>query len=337
MLRWFSGSEMLQLAALVRVGPELAAAALRHPARLYIAHHAAVLPVAAKAAAKFDGRVGYDAEDFYAGIQAPAMFQRNIENIERRYLPACDYVTASSREIADAYSKKYRITPPVTVRNVFPLFQRPAAFRIGRALEPLRLYWFSQCIGSGRGLEDVVGAMALLGNCEVELHLRGRWQAGYREQLFALARSGGVRSHRIVSHEPAPPDDMVRLAAEYDVGLALEQPVDRNKTVCLSNKLFVYLLAGNAVAATNVGAQESLVAELGSAATSFAPGDIASLASHLHNWYHDRASLEESRRLAWEWGERRYNWDIEKRAFLSAVESVLPGSGAPVAVNASSI
>jgi hypothetical protein len=337
MLPWFSGPEMLQLAAMVRVGPELAAAALRHPARLYIAHHAAVLPAAVKAAARFGGRVGYDAEDFYAGIQAPAVFQRAIENMERRYLPACDYVTASSREIAGEYAWQYRIAPPVTVRNVFPLSQRPAAFRAARSAGPLRLYWFSQCIGPGRGLEDVVGAMGLLGDCEIELHLRGRWQAGYREQLLALARSGGVKSRRIVSHEPAPSDDMVRLAAEYDIGLALEQPVDRNRPLCLPNKLFVYLLAGNAVAATNMGAQESLAAELGPAAVSFAPGDTGSLAGHLHNWYHSRTSLEDARRLAWELGERRYNWDIEKRVFLNAVESVLPGSAAPVAVRASSV
>ena len=330
MLRVFPESEILQQAAVVRVGPELEAAASRQPAKLYIAHHAAVLPAAAKAAARFGGKVGYDAEDFYTGLQAPPAIERCTEDIERKYLPACDYVTASSREIAAAYVEKYQISPPVTVLNVFPLAQRPAAFRPGSTRGPLRLYWFSQCIGAGRGLEDVVLALGLLGDCEIELHLRGNWQAGYRERLLALAGSVGVRGHRIVNHAPAPPDEMVRLAAEYDIGLALEQPVEQNRALCLTNKVFVYLLAGNAVAATNVGAQQSLVTDVGTAGRSYAPGDIPSLAGLLHKWYLDRRSLEASRRRAWEWGERRYNWDIEKRAFLDAVKGALSGSAAPV-------
>ena len=330
MLRVFPESEILQRAAMVRVGPELEAAALQHPAKLYIAHHAAVLPAAARAAAKFGGKVGYDAEDFYTGLQAPPAIERCAADIERKYLPACDYVTASTREIAAAYVEKYHISPPVTVLNVFPLAQRPTAFRTGITRGPLRLYWFSQCIGAGRGLEDVVRALGLLGDCEIELHLRGNWQAGYRERLLALAGSVGVRGDRIVSHAPAPPDDMVRLAAEYDIGLALEQPVDRNKLVCLSNKLFVYLLAGNAVAATNVGAQQSLIAEVGAAGWCYVPGDISSLAGRLHKWSLDRRSLEAARRRAWEWGEQRYNWDIEQRAFLDAVKGALSGSAAPV-------
>jgi len=121
---------------------------------------------------------------------------------------------------------------------------------------------------------------------------------------------------------------MVRLAAEYDIGLALEQPVEQNRALCLTNKVFVYLLAGNAVAATNVGAQQSLIAEVGTAGRSYEPGDIHGLAGLLHKWYLDRRSLEASRRLAWEWGERRYNWEIEKRAFLNAVQGALSGSSA---------
>ena len=325
-LPWFSGSVSLRRAAMVRVGPELEAAALRHPAKLYIAHHVAVLPAAVRAAAKFGAKVGYDAEDFYTGMralgQAPSALDRITAEIERKCLKSCDYVTASSPGIADAYVEKYRIPRPTTVLNVFPLEQRPAAFRSGSEHGPLRLYWFSQCIGGDRGLEDIVQAMGLLGDAHIELHLRGNWQAGYRARLTAVARSARVDGTRIVSHPPAPPDEMVRLSADYDIGLALELPSDQNRMVCMTNKLFVYLLAGNAIVATNVGGQRSLVAELGDAAWSYKPGDIQSLAAGIHKWYTDRAGLEKSRREAWDWGGRRYNWDTEKRTFLNLVESV---------------
>jgi hypothetical protein len=116
---------------------------------------------------------------------------------------------------------------------------------------------------------------------------------------------------------------MVRLSAEYDIGLALEQPGDYNRTLCLSNKMFVYLLAGNAIAATGVEGQQSFIAELGAAAWSYRPGDIKSLAAGIHTWYTDRAALDSARRAAWDWGGGRYNWDCEKRAFLSSVSCFL--------------
>lgn len=338
-LHWFAGPESLWMAAMVRVGPEIEAAALRHPAKLYIAHHASVLPAAVKAAAKYGARVGYDAEDFYTEMHGAAKPQdllgRIAERIERKYLKSCDYVTAASPGIADAYPEKYPIPRPVTVLNVFPLAQRPPAFRSGTAPGPLRLYWFSQCIGSGRGIEDVVRAMGLLSGANIELHLRGNWRAGYRERLVDLARSVGVSGHRIVGHAPAPPDEMVRLAAEYDVGLALELPVERNRTLCLTNKLFVYLLAGNAIIATNVEAQKSLMSKLGAAGWCYEPGDIQTLAAGIDKWYKDREDLERSRRRAWDWGGRRYNWDTEKQTFLNVVEGVArnPSRNAGVSVS----
>jgi hypothetical protein len=39
-------------------------------------------------------------------------------------------------------------------------------------------------------------------------------------------------------------------AVEHDIGLALEQPISRNKVLTASNKIFFYLLAGLAVVAT---------------------------------------------------------------------------------------
>lgn len=326
-LPWFSWSGMLRQAAMVRVGPELEAAALRHPAKLYVAHNVTVLRAAVRAAAKFGGRVGYDAEDFYTGMHAigqpPSLLERVAEEIERKYLPSCDYITAASPGIAAAYVEKYRIARPMTVLNVFPLAQRPAAFRSGSAPGPLRLYWFSQCIGCDRGLEDIVQAMGLLGDAHIELHLRGNWQAGYRERLLAVARSAGVNGDRIVIHAPAPPDEMARLSAKCDIGLALERPSDHNRTICLTNKLFVYLLAGNAIIATNVSGQQSLMADIPGVGWCYEPGNIQKLAAGIHNWYTDRAALESARREAWDWGKRRYNWDTEKQTFLGLLESIL--------------
>jgi len=210
--------------ALCRVAPELMRAAQATRADLYIAHNLGALPAAIYAARKNHARVGFDAEDFHSGMQtddAASAFEKNlIEEIERRDIAACDYVTAASPLIADAYEMKYGIVKPATILNVFPLAQRPPDFRVTRKDAPLTLYWFSQTIGDNRGLEDVIVALGRLNACNIELHLCGQWQAGFREKFFELAQSVGADAGRIHHHHPVNPDEMIGLSSQFDVGLA---------------------------------------------------------------------------------------------------------------------
>ena len=317
----------LHRAAISHVAPELERAAMRIPFDLYIAHYPQALQAAVRAGRKFQAKIGYDAEDLHTGMwawsQGPGPMDRLTEQIERHYIGSCDYVTAAAPGFSADYAKKYGIPQPSTILNVFPLSERPASFRPGNPDSPLRLYWFSQYIGQERGLEDVVRSLGLLDSLHVELHLRGNWKAGYREKLFALAASVGLDPGKITVHPPAPPDQMARAASEYDVGLALEQPLDENRSLCLTNKLFVYLLAGNAIAATGSRGQRPIVDSLENAAFSYDPGDVDSLAAGIRRWYTDRQSLNAARERAWRWGTERYNWDLEKKSFLAVVEATL--------------
>jgi glycosyltransferase involved in cell wall biosynthesis len=105
----------------------------------------------------------------------------------------------------------------------------------------VRLYWFSQTIGPHRGLEDAVRALGLLNRCDVQLHLRGHWQQGYEARLRRLAAESGAAQDLIFSYEPAQPDEMVRLASAYDVGLALEPIASVNNDIAISIEQDVHL------------------------------------------------------------------------------------------------
>lgn len=320
-----NGAERIALRAYDRVLPELRKRVLRHPAHLYIAHNLQALPVAAAAARMHGAQIGFDAEDFHTGMQqfesASSIRDTITTYIERRYLPTCTYMTAASPGIADAYATTYGLSRPTPVLNVFPLSQRPQAFRPSADHRPLTLYWFSQTIGANRGLEDVVRAMGSLQDQQIELHLRGIWQAGYRERLETLAISSGLKAQQLVAHAPESPDEMVRLAAQYDVGLALEQPVSENRDTCLTNKIFTYLLAGNAVVATATSSQRLISKAIGEAGFCYEPGDVLALARRLQMWQQNRPSLQAARRQAWDWGTRKYNWDLEKHKFLRVIEN----------------
>lgn len=320
----WGASSVVRERALCRVLPELRRAAKSTPADLYIAHGLGALPAAGSAGEEHGACVGFDAEDFHSAERAQRPdLSALAEAIERMHLPRCDYITASSPSIAEAYAAKYGIPKPVTILNVFPLSQRPKTFRASTPGGPLTLYWFSQTIGAHRGLEDVIRAMGDLRDCGIELHLRGVWQPGYRDHLFRLAAAVGLDPRQIVAHWPERPGEMVRLASVFDVGLALEPGRDGNNRIALSNKIFTYLLAGNAVVATATEGQRPVVETIGGAGFCYEPGDVKALAGRLRAWYEDRASLERARREAWEWGSREYNWDLEKKKYLQVIGRVL--------------
>ncbi|MEP6937509.1 MAG: polysaccharide deacetylase family protein [Chthoniobacterales bacterium] len=322
-------SDFLKQRAIGRVAPEIARIAASVSTDLFIGHNIAALPAVVLAARARGVRAGFDAEDFHSRMwlkkSGPTKIDRLTEEIERRFLPQCCYVTAAAPLIAEAYWRRCAVPLPSTILNVFPLGDRPARFREHDPAAPLTLYWFSQVIGATRGLEEIVRALGLTGNRNIQLHLRGQWQPGYRAMLYALAAKCGLQPGQLVSHELASPDDMIRLSAAYDVGLALEPGRSQNNSIALSNKIFTYLVAGNAVIATATRGQRLLMQELPEAGLCYEIGDIAVVARQLGEWERDRSALERVRRNAWRYGEEKYNWEIEQEKFLTIVEEALTG------------
>jgi glycosyltransferase involved in cell wall biosynthesis len=309
------------------VTPELRRAAQRIDADLYIAHNLGALPAAAAAARRNNAALGFDAEDFHSGMSLKgtdrSVEDAAVEHLERELLPQCDYTTAASPLIARAYARKYSMPLPQTVLNVFPLSERPTRFRPSNPREPLRVCWFSQTVGHGRGLEDVIRAIGMLDHHHIELHLLGHWSAGYKAALDTIAVAVGLSPAMIHIHPPIRPDAVVAWAARYDVGVAAEQPNSTNADICLSNKLFAYLLAGNAVVATATSAQEEFLRSNPGSGFCYKPGDVADLAAKLRVWCVDGGSLNAARRRAWDYGTERFNWNLEKPKFLNVIHQAL--------------
>lgn len=293
------------------------------PADLYIAHYVAALPAAAMAARLNGALLGFDAEDFHSGEGTGALgdaFRMSmIEIVERAALPACAHVTAAAPLIGKAYTKRYGIADPATVLNVFPLSMappepRPVHGREGTAA--LRAYWFSQTIGLDRGLQAFIQAMAHAKTC-VTLDIRGSNRWGHGDALLALAASLGL-ADRVRLLPMAPPGEMVRLAADYDVGLSLETEVSENRRICLTNKIFTYLLAGIPVVMSDTPAQKLLAADLGPAARLCDLADPAGLAATL-DALASPSVLAEASATSWRLGHERYNWEREQNVLLQSV------------------
>ena len=312
----------LAIAAAAYGGPAgvLRRAALDIEADLYIAHYVVALPAAAAAARSHGGMMGFDAEDFHSGeggeSEAETFRMKLVRRIEGALLPTCRHVTAAAPLISAAYRKAYGISP-TTLLNVFPLMMAPDAPSPASS-GGLRAYWFSQTVGLDRGLQSFLQAMARA-KAKITLDIRGsdRWRHG--ETLLALARDLGI-GDRVKLLPVAAPEEMVRLAALYDLGLSLETNVTENRRLCLTNKIFTYLLAGVPVVMSDTPAQSALAPDLGAAAELVALGEPQAMADALDRLA-EPAVLAEAKATAWRLGHARYNWDKEKILLLEAVAS----------------
>ena len=310
--------------AYARVHSELVRAAAADPVDLIYGGTTGALAAVAEAGRRTHTPYALDLEDFHSGETSgpdATLVDALAARVEHAVLPQAAFLTTSSGPIAEAYRDKYGVEPRI-VHNTFPLPVDPPDFT---RVDPqtLRVYWFSQTIGPGRGLEDAIVALGIAG-VVAELALRGRSHGDYVERLERLA---GARAPllRVTHQPPAPPDAMVDLARGYDVGLVLEQMVPRNRALSIANKAFTYLVAGVPVAMTDTPGQRGLAEDVGCAAALVAPGDIDALASIFRRWADDPSLLSRAKRAAWDAAVRRWRWDHpqERGVLLDLVSAAL--------------
>ncbi|MEO8577306.1 MAG: hypothetical protein ABI556_11420 [Gemmatimonadales bacterium] len=280
-------------------------------------------------AAYFAGRklgvpFGVDLEDFHTGDQVDSPSGRLLHaisaRIERDVLLASSLRTTGSEDISVAYRKEYGVQF-VTVNNSFRTKDGQRSRSSGEGA--LQLYWFSQMIGPGRGLEDVVSAVSLAG-IDADLHLQGSAMQPYLSSLIASADKT-KSSFRILEHPPFLPDEVVAECSKYDVGLSLETNDVLNRSLCLTNKSLAYVAAGMALILTDTLGQRRLADDLDGGAFIYAPGDVSSLAKQLSMWASDRNALQRAKDATFDAARRRWNWDdpSEKGRLIGAVSDIL--------------
>jgi hypothetical protein len=304
-----------------RVHDELVAAIASEPADFVYGGTTGALAAVASGAHRLGARFGLDLEDFHSAEQTDegsALAHALAERIESDVLPKATFLTASSPMIAEAYSAKYQVRP-APIHNTFSINFAAAPNRRG----PLRLYWFSQTLGPGRGLEDVIAAV---GRCGItaEFHLRARPIPAYAEALTGF-QARIAPSLTLVFHSPESPDRMIELAKGYDLGVSTEDGAVLNHRLCLGNKIFTYLAAGTPVLLTATPAQARLAMDLGAAATLYDPGDVSALATVFQRWNADPnlrcVAAHEVRAAA----RRRWHWEHanDRGALLSVFRNAL--------------
>jgi glycosyltransferase involved in cell wall biosynthesis len=294
--------------------------AVASKADLYIAHNLGALPVALYAAKKNNAKCGFDAEDFHRFELSDDKLNEDVQlkiSIEEKYLPLTSYLTAASPLIAEAYQQLFN-RQVTSILNVFPHADIPIK---APSAQNLRLCWFSQTIGPNRGLETMIAAIGKLGSKSVELNLLGECSEEYKLELIKLANLADLGSDQLIFHATISPDDLIKFAAQFDIGLASEPGFSTNNNIALSNKIFTYLQARLAILASDTMAQASLIGQHPTLGVLYTKNDPQSLALHLSSFL-DTERLFKAKKNSAELAET-FNWEKESLKFKRIVNQAL--------------
>jgi len=307
--------------ALGPVRPLLRAARLR-PARLRLAHVEGGLWVAA--ALRRDGElVSADFEDWYSEDLPPAdrrhLPLQLLRQTEQTMLHQAAFTTAPSAAMADALQARYGGRRPLVITNSFPLQPRPATDTIS---EPPVLFWFSQTLGPGLGLEAFLNAWSRTQQPS-RLVLLGADHSGTADRL-RLSLPASFRD-RLTVLSPVPPDDLPALIARHDLGLALEDAAIPSRDLTITNKILQYLNAGLAVVATGTAGQREVLAGTDNAGIVINPSDPGGTARQLDELLGDRSALLTARGAARRLAETTYCWELEAPKLIALVSAALAG------------
>ena len=290
-------------------------------ADLYIAHSAGSIAVAAVAASANKAKFGFDAEDYHTGEDLSPETLKWVDFAQKKHLAAASYITAASPLIATAYESHVPVHQVKTVLNVFPINKIPFIPRA--ANRPLRLFWFSQTIGKGRGLEWVFEALQGKKASEIEFHILGNLRPEESHYFSQLISKNCLPEGMVRFYEALPEGDLLRLAGQFDIGLSLETGIPLNRDLCLSNKLFVYLYAGLGIIATDTRAQLDFFKGQAEGTVWLPLARPEQLSQLLSSLIDSPQKVAIMRRYNDELAKKRYHWEKEQLKFLSIVKPCL--------------
>ena len=284
-------------------------------ASLYIAHNLGALPVVGKIASIRSKTFVFDAEDFHRGQYGNDSFEFiQYSLIENYWMPKAGLITVASPFIADRYKHLLGLES-LLINNVFSIKNAPEAK--SELSSPIKLFWFSQTIGKGRGLEEILTALKKFPIASFSITIMGDLNNEMENYMRGLVVEKKELKVDLQFLGPIEPDRVLEIAANYDIGLALEPGINENNNLIYTNKLFSYLLAGNAILFTATTAQEYFFNKHQNIGWIYPSGNLDKLVMVLEHILKNPLELlsfkQNSRQLA----SKIYNWEIEQNKLIN--------------------
>jgi glycosyltransferase involved in cell wall biosynthesis len=271
--------------------------------------------------------VGVDFEDWFSEDLLPQARRdrpvHKMKMLEKRLIRDCSYRLTTSHSLAAALAVAYDVPEPMVVYNVFPFAERKSIdgkLLDRRDLKLPSLYWFSQTIGPGRGLETLFAALKFI-TLPAEVHLRGNCDDATRRWVESLIPA--IWKNHVFLHTTVESFELLSRIAEHDIGLALERPNIPSRNLTVTNKLFQYLQGGLAIVATDTAGQKEifdLCSHLGQLTLSDNPPALAGSIEYL---LQNRDRLAEAKNASLHAARKLLSWEIYSENLLRESEKAL--------------
>lgn len=282
---------------------------------LYVAHNLGALSVVGKITSKLRKPFVFDAEDFHRGQSVSGSISFHQSSLlENYWMPKADLITAASPFIANKYSHLLGVDILV-INNVFSIKNAPVL--IGSISNPIKLFWFSQTVGKGRGLEDVLAALKKFSLDTFSITIMGDLKLEMENYLRGIVVENNEVKVNLNFLRPVDPDKIVEIASSFDIGLATEPVINENNNLIFTNKLFTYLLSGNAILFSATTAQEYFYNSNSNIGWIYPSGDVDRLVLILEQINKDQEELLFYKQNARKLGAQEYNWEIEQSKLMN--------------------
>src|SRR5690606_9054667 len=123
-------------------------------------------------------------------------------------------------------------------------------------------------------------------------------------------------------HEPILSEKLILNANQFDVGLALETDISTNRNVCITNKIFCYLMAGLAIIGTDTFGQKDIFRHFSNAVKECKMNDVEELAKSMQYFIDHPDKLEMAKNAARQAALQEFNWEAESKKFIKTIEGI---------------
>jgi glycogen(starch) synthase len=287
------------------VSLNLTRAALRIRADVYHAHDLNTLMPAARAARRHGARLVYDSHELYpeiSGLSEPE--RRRWRRQERRTIARADEIITVSDSLADELVRSYGVSRPMVLLNVPTIVRKHGVSPLAGLKRPRELMvLYSGGISENRGIEQLAEAARSAHGWHLVIMGWGPLLGRIRELLPSVD---------VV--DPVAAEDVVDAASAADVGVIPYLPTSLNNALSLPNKLFEYVQAGLAIAASDL-VELSRFIQAHHVGVVFPPGDVQGMRERLDSLAADGVRLAAMRSAAQD-AATTFNWDKEKAKLI---------------------
>jgi glycosyltransferase involved in cell wall biosynthesis len=298
--------------------------ATRNDDCLVIAHSEQALYAAAQAL-KHGLRAAVDMEDWYSeDLPLESRNQRPIRLLKRLecwLLREGSHATCTSLAMRHGLVEQSNGRPPTVIYNAFPWADRSKLDGQRKDRRDSKLpsvHWFSQTLGTDRGLGDLLDALPFM-KYPFEIHLRGKQVPGFQEWLASKAPQAWLKN--IFISPVVTNDELLSRISEHDVGFAGETKHVRSRDLTVTNKILQYLLGGLAVLASDTCGQKEVAESSHGGVRLYRSGDPLALANEINLILASKDVLPETKAKALKAAEKSFCWEHQVPKLLEVVTS----------------